>query len=302
MVQRILQLKLENNTIYAHEIRTQLQREFGKFTEIGNYAGPQIPSISSINRILRTNSDPSSFTPTNDNSQSSLQSNQLSSFYYSTLNNTFATPSVLNSTAPKHLQAFPSTNATSTSSFGNLYDPWPTSALSTNSSFGSSGYSSFSSGSNSPTSSSGSSSPTEFGPSFGFRATADASLPSHYTSSTAHLSLFNGLLSNSTNPSKQTPIDTSSSIYGNETAAAFNPFHCPSQTSLSTGKLQSTTTQSSLYYPLSSGSSIASSSGTDLNSLNNKKKSRKYTSFNINEILRMERSDEEDIEIDVDDE
>lgn len=316
MVQRILQLKKNDSTIYAHEIRTELQREFGKVGLDGTNIGPAIPSVSSINRILRTNSEPTTNSSNNENSSqlqssvNSLQSNQLSSYYYSQLNNNFATPSTLNSTVPKHLQSYTGTNATNTSSFGNLYDSfsaannltatnglskiknetsgWPRSSLSSSNSSGySSSYSS--SGSNSPVGSSGSSSPTEFSP-YAFRPT-ESSLPSHYHASSAHL-LFNGLNSVGllNNPIDNQTSTDKSSIGGHESKSVFDPFYC-SQTKLqTTATLQKqSNSQNSIYYSLpTSSSSIVSSS--------NKKKSRKYSSYYINEILG-KRSDEEDIDV-----
>ena len=169
MVHRILQLKQSNTSIYAHEIRTELQREFGKFVD-GNYIGPIVPSVSSINRILRTNTDPSTET-----GGSQLQSS-VSSFYYpsfaasnSALNSNLSSNLTLNlssNTAPKHMQSFAQPASAAPASFGKLNDPfssvnglskgesaWPNSSLSSNSSFSSGYSSSYSSGSNSPVSS-----------------------------------------------------------------------------------------------------------------------------------------------------
>lgn len=50
IVKRILAVKQENPNLYAREIRVQLQKEF----EQVDGQGPTIPSISSINRIIRT--------------------------------------------------------------------------------------------------------------------------------------------------------------------------------------------------------------------------------------------------------
>lgn len=292
MVHRILQLKQSNSAIYAHEIRSELQKEFGKIVD-GNYIGPVVPSVSSINRILRTNSDPSSMNEPNSSSQLP-STGQLSSFYYPPH---FAAPSsALSSTiAPKHLPSYAPSSSAAPSSFGNLYDPfsavnglsknesaWPNSSLSSNSSFSSGYSSSYSSGSNSPLSSgssSGSSSPTEFD-SFGFGSSLknDSNLPSHYASS-AHLSLLNGLLS------KPAASETSQSM--NAEPAAFGTFHRPSQTSLPMNGLQQSSSKSSLYYSMAGASS---SMGT----LSSKKRSRKYNSYHIHEILR--KSDEEDID------
>lgn len=293
MVHRILQLKQSNSAIYAHEIRSELQKEFGKLVD-GNYIGPVVPSVSSINRILRTNSDPSTL---NENSGSQLSSTgQLSSFYYP---QHFAAPSsaLASSIAPKHLPSYAPSSSAAPSSFGNLYDPfsavnglakgesaWPNSSLSSNSSFSSGYSSSYSSGSNSPvsSSSSGSSSPTEFDTySFGSSLKGDSNLPSHYhASSSAHLSLLNGLLS------KPSTGESGKSMSGEP--ATFGSFHRPSQTSLqSMNGLQQSSSKSSLYYSMAGASS-------SLGSLSSKKRSRKYNSYHIHEILR--KSDEEDID------
>ncbi|KAK4337023.1 hypothetical protein RND71_043999 [Anisodus tanguticus] len=129
MVNRILQLKQKNSAIYAHEIRTELMKEFGKITNDGNYIGPAIPSISSINRILRTNSDFS--TPLNNNENSlnvlsnqSMQPNPLAPFYYP-LANTFVNPNTSNIAPPsssKALQQFPAVNNATSVQFGNIFD------------------------------------------------------------------------------------------------------------------------------------------------------------------------------------
>ena len=302
MVTRILQLKQNNSTIYAHEIRSELQKEFGKITENQQYIGPPIPSVSSINRILRTNAELSSESTSQLQSNvNSLQSNQLSSFYYPSLSNTFTSPSNLSSTTAS-LPSYSTSNKTN-STFSNLYDPfsaagtatnltsngnktnWPTtnSLSSSNSSFSSGYSSSYSSGSNSPVGSSGSSSPTtEFQSSYGFTPSTEPS------ASLSHYHLFNGLLNNTT---KQSSLETATKSINNETP--FNPFHSKSQTSLqqSTNLQAQSNSQNSIYYSLPTTSCASSTS---------KKRSRKYTSFNINEILR--RSDEEDIDVeDIDD-
>lgn len=262
MVQRILQLKQNNNTIYAHEIRTELQKEFGKIVD-SNYLGPAIPSISSINRILRqqnleaTNSFSGTTSSQQFSSASALQPNQLSSFYYSALNSPFSTPA----------------STSGASSFGKLYsDPFATSsapAATVNSSFSSSGYSS--SGSNSPVgSSSGSSSPNEF--STAYTSSSFNNFRSNTLNYQSDYHLINDLLTNKQSNESKT---NSESI--------FNQFHCTS-TANSTTNLQPTT---SLFFNQSTSQS-------------KQKKSRKYTSFNINEILRKESSEEDDVDVDDD--
>jgi hypothetical protein len=290
-VQRILALKQENPAMFAWEIRKVLLAEFEQTDVQGNSTGPAIPSISSINRILR---------------QMSAQSPQICSSGSSTSS---SSPEPSSMASPTSSGASSPTSGVSPTAFGMLgaHDLSNTSAVPSLNSM----YSNVSSFGASPFTS-GPMAPTGLGST---NASASAVRP---TSFGLHSSLFSSNLSFSSSSSNSSFTSGYGSVSPNAANLPPSPLDSPGSAVPSSGLGSIGVTSSGFAAPsqqssfggLSDTSGLSGplgAAGSTGNFYRPPVTSRKYTSFNINEILssddrQFERKFDDDDDEDCDDE